>query len=97
MSSLPALVLCYNTSDEQIIRWLYGGTRIPLVDIPSPSDGHGWQVVDGQLEPLWFDGDFVPQVVAEYAHDDSSEDLSDTEDQVDDFFQADAFDDSDDE
>ena len=48
--------------------------HIPVHDIPSPVDDHGWQLVDGNLEPLWFTGDFVPQLVAD-GHD-VADDLS---------------------
>ena len=52
--------------------------HIPVADVPSPTDGHGWQLVDGNLEPLWFDGEIVPPVVVENAGDDNQE-LTDSE------------------
>ena len=29
-------------------------------DVPSSTDGHGWTMHNGHLEPLWFEGDAVP-------------------------------------
>ena len=56
--------------------------HVPVLDVPSPTEGHGWQMVDGNLEPLWFDGDLVPPVVVDNADDnqgnsDSEEDTAD--------------------
>ena len=31
--------------------------------IPSPTDGHGWQLVNGYLEPLWLDGDLYSSLL----------------------------------
>ena len=70
-------------------------SHIPVVDVPSPSDGHGWQMVGGQLEPLWFEGDLVPPVVVENAADDD-ENPSDTDDDAsDEQIPDDIYDDSD--
>ena len=35
--------------------------NIPDPVIPNPVDGHGWTLVDGNIEPLWTDGDVLPQ------------------------------------
>ena len=30
-------------------------------DIPAPTDGHGWEINEGVLEPKWNSGDILPQ------------------------------------
>ena len=32
-------------------------------DIPEPCNGHGWTLVEGKLEPLWFEGGVLQQQV----------------------------------
>lgn len=53
-------------------------------EVPDPV-GHGWVMVDGKLEPLWYDGRMLPQQLvdaADASHDDNyeSDDDSDMED-----------------
>ena len=53
--------------------------HIAKPDIPSPSNGHGWTIQDGILEPLWFEGDVLPRRLADLVEevaesDDSSDD-----------------------
>ncbi len=36
---------------------------IAVVDIPSPTDGHGWTLGSGYLEPLWVDGPILPKLL----------------------------------
>lgn len=31
--------------------------------IPDPADGHEWQLVEGILEPKWYDAQFLPQAL----------------------------------
>ena len=38
---------------------------MPVVDVPSPTDGHGWTLDSGHLEPLWVDGPIIPEVLAD--------------------------------
>ncbi len=51
--------------------------HIAVIDVPSPTDGHGWTLKSGHLEPLWVDGPILPEVVAdevEGLHSSDSED-----------------------
>ncbi len=48
-----------------------------ILNPPSPTDGH---LVEGKLEPLWFDGDSVPQPLVDHLPDkDVEDDDSDSE------------------
>ena len=52
---------------------------IPIIEIPKPTDGHGWLMDgDGIMAPLWFGGDCLPKLMIE------DDDLSDSEDSDDD-------------
>ena len=63
---------------------------IPLLDVLSPVDGHGWQLVSGHLEPLWIDGDVVTQVVVDSVIDDN-QDMSDFDDNPKEHFMDDVY------
>ena len=73
---------------------IWRNAHIPIHDVPSPADGHGWKQIDGHLKPLWFEGDFVPQVVVDTVTDDN-QDLSDSDDNPEDYFMGDEYDASD--
>lgn len=49
---------------------------------PEANDGDGWALVQGRLEPLWYDGDVLPQQLADIAEDPAkvSDDESDYDD-----------------
>ena len=42
-------------------------SSIATPDVPVPSDGHGWTLLDGKLEPLWYKGHVLPQQLADIA------------------------------
>ena len=82
MASLPP---CRNSLNQHIHRvnyqvafWKRALEAAP--EIPDP-EGHVWIEVDGQLEPLWFDGPLLPQQLADVAEADTS----DSDDSDDDF------------
>lgn len=65
-------------ANYQMVLWRRA--HIPVLHMPSPTDGHGWQLVNGYLEPLWFDGDAVPQFIAANIPDQDQNDyISDDE------------------
>ena len=37
--------------------------HIAVADVPLPTDGHGWTLNSGHLEPLWVDGPILPEVL----------------------------------
>ena len=57
-------------------------------------DGNDWKQVDGHLEPLWFEGDFLPQVDVDTITDDN-QGLSDSDDNPEEYFMDDEYDESD--
>ena len=56
----------------------------PNPAVPDASDGHGWSLIDGKIEPLWFDGDALPQelidIEANLAKGNSDDDSDDSDD-----------------
>ena len=65
-----------------------------ILDVPSTVDGNDWKQVDGHLEPLWFEGDFLPQVDVDTITDDN-QGLSDSDDNPEEYFMDDEYDESD--
>ena len=35
--------------------------HIAKPECPNPANGHGWQLIDGIMEPKWLDRGFIPQ------------------------------------
>ena len=59
--------------------------NVPNPTIPAPTDNNGWTLVDGKLEPLWFDCDPLPESLADVSQrcdteDDEDSDLDDSDD-----------------
>ena len=88
MAKLPP---CRRSLEQHIRRVNYQmgiWKRAHLVntDIPVPIDGHGWTLVNGKLEPLWYEGHVLPQQLADiaeksvYVDDDSDSDEENTSD-----------------
>ena len=44
----------------------------PNPQVPDP-EGHGWTIVDGKLEPLWYEGSLLPQALVDASVDHSEE------------------------
>ena len=66
MGSLPP---CKDSLHQHICRVNYQvaiwkRSHIPSPAIPSPTDGHGWKLDGGTLEPKWTDGDIIPPEMA---------------------------------
>ncbi len=60
---------------------IWKNSHIPNPQIPC-AEGHGWMNVDGRLEPKWFEGDMLPQLLID--HCDSDEESADENDNSDD-------------
>ena len=63
IASLPP---CRKSLEQHIRRVnfqvaIWKRSHIANPEMPSPVDGHGWIVHEGYLEPLWTDGDTLPQ------------------------------------
>ena len=67
MASLPpckmALEQHIRRANYQVRIWKNAHVNAPT--IPDPTDGHGWHIVDGFLEPLWVDGPIIPRRLEE--------------------------------
>ena len=48
--------------------------------IPDACDGHGWQMTEDYLEPKWFEGQFMPQQLADAMDNDIQDDDDDIDD-----------------
>jgi len=59
---------------------------IPVLDVPLPTDGHGWTLISGNLEPLWVDGPILLQILIDELDEldsgNSSDDESDKQDSL---------------
>ena len=43
--------------------------HVPKPDIQDPFEVHGWQIVNGEIEPVWLEGDVMPIVLADILED----------------------------
>ena len=39
--------------------------HLPVYDVPVPTDGHGWEVSEGTMEPKWNSTDILPQNIVD--------------------------------
>lgn len=37
----------------------------PIIDVPNATDGHGWTYVCGEMVPLWYEGNCLPQILVD--------------------------------
>ncbi len=51
----------------QVAIWKRAHEANPI--LPSPTDGNCWTTADGQLEPLWTDGDIIPKSLVDDLED----------------------------
>ena len=67
MSTLPPCRKCLiqhiRRVNYQISIWK--NSHIAQPNIPEPSERHGWTRVNGALEPLWIEGQVLPQRLAD--------------------------------
>ena len=42
---------------------------MPKPDISDPVEGNGWEIVNGEIEPVWFERDVMPIVLADILED----------------------------
>ena len=86
-SSIPPSHVCLaEHSNFQTAIWKRA--HLPEYDIPAPTDGHGWEINEGVLEPKWNSGDILPQNIVDLLleegdfEDAEEEDDSDVESDV---------------
>ena len=68
----------------QVAIWKRAHLNTP--HIPNPTQGHGWHMVDGCLEPLWVDGPIIPRNMEELLEP-ALEEADDDGDEGDEFFE----------
>lgn len=51
-----------------------------MPDIHDATTGHGWTMVDGNLEQLWYEGEVLPQQLADIATDSGEDDTESDDD-----------------
>ena len=37
----------------------------PVIEVPSATDGHGWTITGGEMVPLWYEGNCLPQILVD--------------------------------
>lgn len=89
MSKVPP---CHKSLEQHIRRVNYQvsiwkNSHIPKPNIPAANDGHGWILVEGKLEPLWYADDALPQSLINIClnpTDDNTDKNDDDDDEEDD-------------
>ena len=84
MSKVPP---CRKSLEQHIRRVNYQvaiwkRSHVPKPDVPVANESHGWTLVDGKLEPLWFDGSALPKELINIQ--DQPRDISDDDEEEDD-------------
>lgn len=67
--SLPAFIQHLKRCNWQAFIWY--NAHIPLITIPEPTE-YGWQLCEGQLTPIYFDGPTSLEILQQYMCDCSS-------------------------
>ena len=86
MSSVPP---CRKSLEQHIRRvnyqvGIWKHSHIPKPDISAANNGHGWTLAAGKLEPMWYDGEALPQALLDIRQRpmDFSSDDSDSDDDL---------------
>ena len=82
MANLPP---CRKSLEQHIRRvnyqvGIWKRAHITDPDIPLATDGHGWTMVDGKMEPLWYDGDVLPQQLIDIVEGSPTDDEDESDD-----------------
>ena len=80
LSSLPPPEVCLREHvkrvNYQVAIWKRGHVENP--GIPSPTDDNGWVMVNGRIEPKWYEGESLPPQLADILQDYNDEDETDS-------------------
>lgn len=60
-------------------------SHIPIYNSPFPQDGHGWNKVDGRLEPLWSRGPILPPTMVDILEKGDVVDEDEQDDEMNDY------------
>lgn len=56
-----ALIRHIHRTNYQMAIWRRANE--PIIEVPSATDGHGWSNVDGEMVPLWYEGNCLPKIL----------------------------------
>lgn len=62
---------------------IWRNAHVPQPTVPSPTEGHGWTIENGVMQPLWTDRDVLPKELVDILEEtiQKAEDASDTDDE----------------
>ena len=62
---------------------IWRNAHVPQPTVPSQTEGHGWTVQNGAMQPLWTDKDLLPKELVDISKEiiQKAEDASDTSDE----------------
>ena len=63
--------------------------HVPDSEIPPPTEGHGWVLIDSKMEPLWTEEDILPQQLADILEEALQSDEDDSEPEDPEFVESD--------
>ena len=79
-SNLPPPEVCLREHvklvNYQVAIWKRGHVQNP--EIPSPTDDNGWGMVNGRIEPKWYEGESLPPQLDDILQDYNEEDETDS-------------------
>jgi len=63
---------------------IWRNAHVPQPTVPSQTEGHGWTVENGVMQPLWTDKDLLPKELVDISKEiiQEAEDASDTGDEM---------------
>ena len=64
----------------------------PIIEVPDATDGHGWTYLDGEMVPLWYEGNCLPQILVDDCrilgdNDEEDDDISSEDDSNEDMYE----------
>ena len=80
LSSLPLPEVCLREHVTRVNYQVAIGKRghVQNPEIPSPTDDNGWVMVNGRIEPKWYEGESLPPKLADILQDYNNEDETDS-------------------
>ena len=80
LSSLPPPEVCLREHvkrvNYQVAIWKRG--HVQNTEIPSPTDDNSWVMVNGRIEPKWYEWESLPPQLADILQDYNDEDETDS-------------------
>lgn len=84
MATLPP---CRNCLIQHIRRVnfqvsIWKNAHIAQPDVPTPSEDHGWTLVNGMIQPLWVQGDILPSSMVPILQETLDEESSEEDEEI---------------